>query len=334
MAKLRAFTIMLLTFALAYALGTTRLAADTSVFDDLQNNVWYLPTADGQARLYVTSIGQGPTVIVLHGGPGNDFNYLVDSLRPLAAHYRFVLFDQRGSLLSPVPSDKISQLTMTDLVNDIDTLRDALGQQKVVLFGHSFGSLLAEFYFQAHPEHVASLILAGALPPDTEQGGLQQFIRGMHKREDALRNRPVVAQTERDAGVLGASDAKLTPQQKMILFKIENASFDLYHVDRWAQFEGGGVYYDSRVDDAIGDSLPSAYSILPALKANPIPVSIIQGDNDYVDPAASLWAADTLGMSNVHIYVIKDASHYSWIDDPARFTQDMTRALTTAFGEE
>lgn len=323
---LRTLSGILLAFMLVCA------NADADVFDDLQSNVWYLPTADGQARLYVTSFGHGPTVLVLHGGPGNDFNYLVDALRPLAAHYRFVLFDQRGSLLSPVPDDKISTLTMNDLVSDIDTLRQALGQQKVVLFAHSFGTLLAEFYFQAHPEHVAGLILTGALPPTTEPAGFVPFIRGMAKREDALRDRAVVTDVKRAAGVLATDNATLTPQQKTILFKIDSASFDLYHVERWQQFQGGGVYYNGKVDDAIGNSLPSSYNILPTLKAHPVPVSIIQGDHDYVDPAASLWAANTRGMSNVHIYVIKDASHYSWIDDPTGFTQDLQSALGASSG--
>lgn len=333
---LRAVLGALIVLSLARAAGAMPAAtlpaaapSPADVFDELQQNVWYLPTADRQARLYVTSIGHGPTVVVLHGGPGNDFNYLVDALRPLAGQYRFVLFDQRGSLLSPVDAAKLSSLTMTELVDDVETLREALGQSRIVLFGHSFGSLLAEFYFKAYPQHVARLILAGAMPPSTASGTLAQLIGEMHRRQDALRDRASVTAAKRAAGVLG-KPARLSPQHAMMLFKIENASLNFYHVERWPQFQGGGVYYDAAVDDAIGNSLPSGYDMLSVLRAHPVAVSIIQGDHDYVDPAASSWVKEAKGLANVHVYVIKSAGHYSWVDDPTSFDDDLRSALTSA----
>ena len=116
-------------------------SATSDVFDALLQNVWYLQTRDKQAQIYVTSLGQGPMVVVLNGGPGNDFNYAVDAVRGLAGKYRFVFFDQRGSVLSPVPPNAAKNLSIATLVADLDTLRQALHQQKVVLFGHSFGTL-------------------------------------------------------------------------------------------------------------------------------------------------------------------------------------------------
>jgi proline iminopeptidase len=308
-----------------------RLSDSTSVFDQLQDNVWYLPTTDKRAQLYVTSFGKGPTIVVLHGGPGNDFNYLVDALRPLAYHYRFILFDQRGSLLSPVPSDQLNKLTMSDLVGDIETLRKALGLNKLVILGHSFGTLLAEFYFQAHPGHVAALILAGSMPPSTAPGNFIQLIKAIHQRQNALHARPAVAYTLRTAGIPVGQKEKLTPHAAMRRFKIDNAAIDFYHVDRWPEFQGGGVYYNEKVDDAIGNSLPNTYDVVPVLQAHPVPVSILQGDHDYVDPSATLWREDAGNMNNVKIYVIKDAGHYSWIDAPFVFKADLTLALQRSF---
>lgn len=112
-----------------------------------------------------------------------------------------------------------------------------------------------------------------------------------------------------------------------------NAAIDFYYVDRWREYQGGGVYYNQKVDDAIGDSLPHSYDILPVLAAHPVPVIIIQRDHDYADPAASLWVKDNHDMNKVRVYVIKEAGHYSWIDDPTTFKQDLRRALRSAFGE-
>src|SRR5690606_25825353 len=98
---------------------------DIQIFDELQENAWYFPTEDGQARLYVTQIGKGDTIITLHGGPGNDFHYLVDAVRNNIHENTFVLFDQRGSLMSPVKDSLVSSLTINKLVDDLETLRQS-----------------------------------------------------------------------------------------------------------------------------------------------------------------------------------------------------------------
>lgn len=51
------------------------------LFDILAENSWTLPTSDGAARLHVTEIGSGPTVVTLHGGPSLHHAYLVDAVR-------------------------------------------------------------------------------------------------------------------------------------------------------------------------------------------------------------------------------------------------------------
>jgi len=251
------------------------------VFDALQQNVWYMQTADKKAQIYVTSLGQGPMVVVLNGGPGNDFNYIVDAVRGHAGKYRFILFDQRGSVLSPVPPAAVRNLSITTLVADLETLRQALGQKKLVLFGHSFGTLLALEYAKAHPEHVAGLVLAASFPPATlPNETLSSFIAQVRRRDRSLEARPQVkAEMVAAANIRGSRS------------KVGNAAIDFYHIDRWRQFQGAGVYYNEHVDDSIGNSIAPHLEFLSALESHHIPVTIIQGDHDYLDPSASRWSA-------------------------------------------
>ncbi len=300
------------------------------VFDALQDNVWYLPVAGGKARLYVTSLGRGSDVVVLHGGPGNDFNYLVDALTGEAARHRFVLYDQRGSLLSPVLESEIKTLTAAAMVKDLDTLRIALGKKKLFLFGHSWGSLLAMLYYQAHPEHVAGMILAGSLPPRTPPGkSFVDLLGPMRSRQRALRERPKVHEVL-DAAGLGskAETGPLSAQQKSWKARIRGlAAVNLYHVERWRKMQGGGVYYNEAVDTAIGDSLPDKWNLQATLKKHPVPITIIQGDHDYVDPSAKSWLP-LEASGQVRIDVIPGAGHYSWIDNPEAFARDFRTALS------
>jgi pimeloyl-ACP methyl ester carboxylesterase len=81
------------------------------------------------------------------------------------------------------------------------------------------------------------------------------------------------------------------------------------------------------VDDAIGDSLPTRWDIEPARKQYSIPITIIQGDHDYIDPSASAWRSLTK-LGEVQIKVIRDAGHYSWIDDPSAFAKALRAGLS------
>ena len=99
---------------------------------------WYMRTqnTDGsQLAHYIVEYGveakPGQTVIVLHGGWGAEHSYLIPAIRPIADTHRFVLYDQRGSLRTPVsPPAKISY---SALVEDLEQLRQRLGLDKVTL---------------------------------------------------------------------------------------------------------------------------------------------------------------------------------------------------------
>ena len=54
----------------------------------------HVPTAG--ARLYYRAIGQGPPIIVLHGGPDFDHHYLLPEMDRLADSFRLIYYDQRG----------------------------------------------------------------------------------------------------------------------------------------------------------------------------------------------------------------------------------------------
>ena len=99
-----------------------------------------------------------PPVIVLHGGPGADYRYLLP-LQDLAKDYQVLFYDQRGSGLSPrVPSDSI---TVDAYLADLDAMVDYLGQGRpVALLGHSWGAMLASAYTGRYPHKVAKLVLA------------------------------------------------------------------------------------------------------------------------------------------------------------------------------
>ena len=125
----------------------------------------WLDTEDGQ-RIYWEEAGnpRGQPVIVLHGGPGSGCTPWHRRLFHPDA-YRVVLFDQRGCGRSrPHAGDASTSLernTTQLLIGDIELLREHLGIDRWLVWGGSWGSVLALAYAERHPMRVSGMILWG-----------------------------------------------------------------------------------------------------------------------------------------------------------------------------
>jgi proline iminopeptidase len=109
-------------------------------------------------HLEVFGLPTRPVVIVLHGGPGEDYRPLLP-LRPLSDEYQVVFYDQRGSGLSPRVADE--QLSFEQMVSDLQAVVEAVSPHAPVrLIGHSWGAMLAAAYLDRHPENVSHAVLA------------------------------------------------------------------------------------------------------------------------------------------------------------------------------
>ena len=119
-----------------------------------------IDVGDGH-RLYVEQCGapQGLPVVVLHGGPGGGCSPAMRRYFDPTA-YRIILFDQRGCGRSR-PHASVEANTTWHLVDDIEAIRSALGVERWIVFGGSWGATLALVYAQSHPERVLHLVLRG-----------------------------------------------------------------------------------------------------------------------------------------------------------------------------
>lgn len=111
------------------------------------------------ARLFVREIGEGPSVVVLHGGPGAGHDYLLPAFARLADEFRLHFYDQRGGGRSRV--ERPSRVGWRDHVADLEALRRQWGLEQLALIGYSWGGLLALLYAAEHPGHVRVLVLVG-----------------------------------------------------------------------------------------------------------------------------------------------------------------------------
>lgn len=101
----------------------------------------------------------GKPAVVLHGGPGGGIAPFMRQMHD-PAHYRIILFDQRGCGQS-TPAAELRENTTWDLVSDMEKLRAHLDIATWQVVGGSWGSTLALCYAERHPERVSELILRG-----------------------------------------------------------------------------------------------------------------------------------------------------------------------------
>lgn len=143
--------------ALLFLISVTSAMADTVVerqgFIDVEGGpVWY------------KAVGQGPGVplLVLHGGPGGT-SCRFSLLDPLGAERPVVRYDQLGTGRSGRPDD-LSLWTVERFIEELHTLRQALGLQRMHLLGHSWGaSLAAAYVLEKGTAGIVSLTLSSPL---------------------------------------------------------------------------------------------------------------------------------------------------------------------------
>jgi len=120
------------------------------------------------ARLYFDVEGAGlvpdgqrmrekPTLLLLHGGPGFDHTMFKPAFSALADIAQVIYYDHRGQGRS---DGAPNTLNLAQWGDDVKGFCDALGIEKPIVLGGSFGGFVAQSYATRHPAHPAKLILA------------------------------------------------------------------------------------------------------------------------------------------------------------------------------
>src|SRR2546422_2009122 len=140
-------------------------------------------------RLFTRRTGDGPPVVVLHGGPGAHHDYLLPQYDLLARRRTLLYYDQRGGGRSPVGRD--TPVGWREHVADLEALRRHWSIDRLTLLGYSWGGLLALLYWLEHPEQVERLALLSPAPPRV--AGRARFRRRLPARLAGPQNAPAPA---------------------------------------------------------------------------------------------------------------------------------------------
>jgi proline iminopeptidase len=139
----------------------------SSVSDDLNPGgirvagIRMIPVVDGKYKVWTKRIGSGPVkVLLLHGGPGFTHDYLeaMESFLPQAG-IEMYYYDQLGVGNSDVPDDP-ALWTLPRYLTEVEEVRRGLGLDHFVLYGHSWGGILAMEYALNYQQHLRGLVIS------------------------------------------------------------------------------------------------------------------------------------------------------------------------------
>lgn len=155
-----------------YLLGTVMLFAQCEELDPREPGLLVPKTVDQDpsipsisvngTQLHSESFGNpaDPMLLVLHGGPGDDYRSLLNCKAFADEGFFVVFYDQRGSGLSKrEPKESYTIEIMIDDLEAVISHYRTDDNQKVILLGHSWGAMLATAYIEQYPHAIIGAIL-------------------------------------------------------------------------------------------------------------------------------------------------------------------------------
>jgi proline iminopeptidase len=264
--------------------------------------------------LFTRTIGNGPEVVVLHGGPGAHHDYLLPQFDRLARGRRLRYYDQRGGGRSPV--DRAVPVAWREQVADLAALIAYWDATPATLLGYSWGGLLALLFAVAHPDRVARLALVCPAPANARD-------RRRFETRFAERSRgPAILRARQDLHASGLRERDPAAYRRRA-FELSVAGYfhDFANVGSLTSFRLTG-----RTQEEVWRSLGD-YDLRPALDGLRISSRVFAGRHDAI-PLDT--AEDTAHRLGADLVVFEHSGHCPHVEEPDRFVRELDGWLPSA----
>ncbi|HET7311528.1 MAG TPA: alpha/beta hydrolase [Mycobacteriales bacterium] len=264
--------------------------------------------ADG-CRLVVHSLGDGPPLLCVPGGPGRAAEYLED-LGGLAVHRQLLLLDNRGTGASELPADR-SSLQLPRLADDVEDVRRELGLTPADVLAHSAGCPVALLHAGRHEDAVRRLVLV--TPSGRPFGWPADDVQEIRA---ARSDEPWFA----EAAEAQEAMEHANPRMRSELEK-ETRPFWYGRWDERAQQHAAGADRQMSLRASAGYPPGPDYDPVAAresLRSVRADVLVVVGDRDALT-GASVAESFAEMLPSAEVATIAGAGHFPWVDEPAAF---------------
>lgn len=271
------------------------------------------------ASLHYRIFGSGNSILVINGGPGMSSEGMEELAEKLAINNSVIIYDQRGTGLSEVPALDETHINIKAMVEDIEVLREHLNIESWIVFGQSFGGMLAYFYAAKYPKRVKAMIQSNSagmsdmewfsnMNPTrnlskTELDSLKIFetrLKGGDSSEVNLRNYAEV----RTSAYLYKDDSELI---KKMAVKMLSAN-PMVRTLVMTEIHSKGLSVENK------------------MKRFKKPVLLLQGQYDIFMEQLIIDAHQTL--KNSKMIILPDCGHWGWIEQPQLYFGEIEAFLS------
>ena len=262
-------------------------------------------------RLYYSVIGSGTPVYMLHGGLGYDHTPFRPWIDPWAEKFKVVFYDHRGNGRSEALSS-MKDVTHDTFVDDLDALRNFLGDETFILAGNSYGGVLGQEYALKYPHRLKGLVLITTLPQFDYPEVVSAIVhsRGTSEQIDVWTNEfpyPV------------KSDEDLTRIAKTLMSLYFCDGFDKQKIDEISE---AVICRAVAWNRAFEDLLPN-WSTLDRLKDLLTDTLVIGGAHDWITPVEQ--GANRLheNLPNSELIIYEKSGHFPFIEEQSKFLKEV-----------
>ena len=265
--------------------------------------------ASGDASLFVRTLGGydgGPTLIVLHGGPGLSHEYELPNAILASDQLRVVFYDQRE--VGRSTGVAASYEPLQQWADDLEAVRGAVGADRVHLLGHSAGGFPAMVYDNAFPGHTASIIFVDSVPPTKQE---------LNKSLDRATTRIAALQATGFIPAEIPADGTLSLQ----------AIWPVYFVDPTPRAEGGlnGATMNDEVNNRTFRAL-GEYDLRPIVARLTVPTLIFASAVPFgLEMGQSLYEA--LPKARAKLVLMENCGHNPFTECPDMFFAEVKAFL-------
>lgn len=299
-----------------------------------------------------------PVILWLHGGPGFPLTYLNYYYQTgLEKDYTVACWEQRGCGRTYYKNESGGEINIEQMLADtdemIDYLRERFGQEKIIVIGQSWGTVLGMNYIHVHPEKIAAYIGVGQVT-NFSRGKIYAAECAVKKAEENGNDSDVSLLEHgmkqlAEAGSIENLDVKSI--EKMIVVSVkylkcggemsgpEQMFFALtspelsWNDAKWFLFAS----VTQNIISSQGDLMNYMYfqfDVMDFSAEYDIPICLIQGDGDWITPTDMVADYYSIVSSKQkQMKIIKDAGHTPFLDSPEQFCRAVESFLAECGNE-
>jgi len=269
--------------------------------------------------IHYYTIGEGEPLLMINGGPGWSSSHMKPVAEKISGMgYQVILFDQRGTGKSDV---KITPETITFelMIEDIERIRKEMGISSFVVYGHSFGGMLAMGYASTYPDRVNKLVLSA--PGGCDLSFLDYYQTNLNyalteKEKQAVQKWSNPEMMKKDPDSVSYHLIKNTISSFLFNKSLADTIMAAVDTKTWNMQTGNLVWQDL---------VKSNYDLKPKLHNILAPTLIIQGRQDALGQVNPITISQLI--PNAELTFLEKSAHLMWLDRPEAYYEAIGQFL-------